>query len=84
MNQSGTHHKGSNCDPKEKIEILKQTIDKKKSETFSDKFDSSAVHTGIISIKKSNGGWADPRDHNLCKSFIDPDLNTNSSNLIEI
>lgn len=63
---------------------MQQTIEKKKSETFSDKFDLSVVNTGIMAIKKSNGGWADPRDHNLCKSFIDPDLNANSTILIEI
>ncbi|RMZ97683.1 alpha-1-6-mannosyl-glyco 2-beta-N-acetylglucosaminyltransferase [Brachionus plicatilis] len=84
MGECGTHHKGSNCDPKAKIENLKQTMERKKNDLFSDKFDLNAVNTGILTIKKSNGGWGDPRDHNLCKSFIDPDLNSNSTILIEM
>ncbi|CAF0703818.1 unnamed protein product [Brachionus calyciflorus] len=84
IGECGTHHKGSNCDPKEKIESLKKTIQNKQTQFFPKKFELNGVNTGIIAIKKSNGGWGDPRDHNLCKSFIDQYIKSNNTKAIKI
>ncbi len=36
---------------------------------FGIEFKFEKVDTSIKQAKKPNGGWSDPRDHQLCKSF---------------
>ncbi len=67
---SGTHYKGKNCDPKETVDKLKSAYAARPRHFFPESLMFTKVDTGIRGIKKSNGGWSDPRDHQLCKSFI--------------
>ena len=68
---SGTHHKGSNCDPKEQVDKLKNVFLEKQKQFYPDNLVLNGINTGIHKITKSNGGWSDPRDHYLCKSFFE-------------
>ena len=81
IGECGTHHKGKNCDPKERVEFLKQTFTKNESKFYPIKFDLNKVNTQIRAIKKPNGGWSDQRDHLLCKSFASPFSFSQSSNV---
>ena len=67
--KSGTHHKQKNCDPQSLVAKLRDVYESKKSEYFPKSLELSKVDTILRIIKKSNGGWADPRDHRLCMSF---------------
>lgn len=82
IGQCGTHYKGKNCDPKQSVENLKMTQKQKSHLFFPEKIRFEKVDTAIHSAKKSNGGWSDPRDHQLCKSFLTS--NSNSLNLVNI
>jgi alpha-1,6-mannosyl-glycoprotein beta-1,2-N-acetylglucosaminyltransferase len=66
----GTHHKGKNCDPKESVDKLVLMYANKADAFYADKFELQGVNTAIRKIRKSNGGWSDPRDIQLCKSFF--------------
>lgn len=70
MVQSGIHHKGMSCDPKESVNTIEMAYTSKKDEFFPDQIELESVNTGIKRAKVSNGGWSDPRDHQLCKSFF--------------
>jgi alpha-1,6-mannosyl-glycoprotein beta-1,2-N-acetylglucosaminyltransferase len=72
IGECGTHHKGKNCDPKEKIKNLKNDFDKNLAKYFPENFDIGKINTAIRKVKKSNGGWSDKRDHSLCRSFASP------------
>lgn len=72
VGECGIHHKGKNCDPKEKINLLKDNFKKNFKYFFPSSFNIGRVNTAIKIVKKSNGGWSDPRDHELCKSFASP------------
>lgn len=76
IGQCGTHYKGKNCNPKNSVDSLMSTYMSKKSEFFPKEMKFEKVDTGIRTMKKPNGGWSDPRDHQLCKSFLsDQSLN---------
>ena len=84
IGECGTHHKNSNCDPKIRINSIKNDYNKYEHLFFPSKFNLSNINPGIYAIKKSNGGWSDPRDHLLCKSlpfntkkFLNIDLTMN-------
>lgn len=84
IGECGTHHKGKNCDPLLHITPLKQNYTQFKEYFFPNQFNLSNINPGIYAIKKSNGGWSDPRDHLLCQSFphktlahLDVNLNFN-------
>lgn len=80
IGQCGTHYKGKNCDPKESVDNLKKSYIKQETKFFPKVLNFDKVDTLIRHMKKPNGGWADPRDHQLCKSF----LQTDSVNLVNI
>lgn len=67
---SGTHYKGKNCDPKHRVDDLKTIYNELKNDFFPNEFVFEKVDTGIRALKRSNGGWSDPRDHQLCKSHL--------------
>ena len=66
----GIHHKSKTCDPSDKIKKLKDSYAQKPDEFFPKELLLSNISTGIRRVKKPNGGWSDPRDHQLCKSFV--------------
>ena len=69
MNISGTHHKSKNCDPKLVVNALKRSYFQKQKQFFPENLTMNGINTNVKKIIKSNGGWSDPRDHKLCKSF---------------
>lgn len=79
IGQCGTHYKSKNCDPKNTILSLEKSFNDKKKDFFPENFKLDKINTAIIKIRNSNGGWSDPRDHQLCKSFL-----SNSSDLRNI
>lgn len=80
IGQCGTHYKGKNCDPRSTVNSLNQAFSAKEKDFFPNMLRFEKVDTAIRAIKKSNGGWSDPRDHQLCKSFVHSD----STNLTKI
>jgi hypothetical protein len=70
------HHKGKNCDIKQTVEELNTQYRRASDAFFSDKFTITGVNTAIRRVKKPNGGWADPRDMQLCKSFFQTENST--------
>ena len=77
----GLHHKGKNCDPKDNVDKLVSMFAEKPSAFFPKSFELSGIYTGIRTPKKSNGGWSDPRDIQLCKQFF---YSTNSTSYVNL
>jgi hypothetical protein len=73
LKYSGTHHKGLNCDPNEKVKNLNEIKSKEYSNFFPKELIKSYESKLFFRLRKSNGGWSDIRDHMLCKSFISYD-----------
>lgn len=67
---SGTHHKGSNCDPNKNVNDIEKLIETKKEKLFPKTIELGVVGKLFNRLKQPNGGWSDIRDHLLCKSFI--------------
>ena len=65
----GTHHKLKNCHPNNKTQSLLESYNNNKQEFFPHYFNLTKVYYENKRFCKPNGGWADPRDHLLCKSF---------------
>lgn len=82
IGQCGTHYKGKNCDPKQSVEALKLAYAKKQSKFFSEEFEFEKVDTSIKQPKKPNGGWSDPRDHMMCKRFMQDAFNLQNITLV--
>ncbi|CAF0703814.1 unnamed protein product [Brachionus calyciflorus] len=70
LGECGTHFKSKACDPKVKLGEMKKKYEESKSNFFPRDLNFSGKIFGMRKIKKSNGGWSDPRDHELCKSFV--------------
>jgi len=73
IGECGTHYKGKNCDPKKRVNELNTIYKDLEKNFFPQELVFDKVDTGIRPIKKSNGGWSDPRDHQLCKSHVQQD-----------
>ena len=70
IGECGTHHKGSNCDPIERVKELDKIVENNSSNFFPNELKISFDSKIFYKLRKSNGGWSDIRDHLLCKSFI--------------
>lgn len=70
ISKSGIHHKGKKCDPSSQIEKAKKVYLENQQEFFASSLDLIGINTGIKRAKIPNGGWSDPRDHQLCKRFF--------------
>ena len=64
------------------VNLLSNDYTDKKKSFFPDSLKFSKVDVGIRALKKSNGGWSDRRDHQLCKSFLDYSLNITNIQII--
>ncbi len=79
---SGTHYKGKNCNPERMVNLLSNSYTHNKKSFFPNSLTFSKVDVGIRALKKSNGGWSDRRDHQLCKSFLGSTLNITTIQII--
>jgi len=67
----GTHFKGKACDVSQKSRELNEIIEAQNDFFFPSNPVQQTESKVVIKLTKPNGGWPDPRDHQLCKSFLD-------------
>ena len=72
ISSSGMHHKVKICDIKDKIGLLNSQYKQVVNSFFPVDMNLTSVSTSIRLKKEPNGGWSDPRDMQLCKSFFSP------------
>lgn len=70
MGICGIHHTGENCN----VEVSKNNIQAMLDNNKEHMFPSAVTIDGYSGVKQNdprlNGGWGDPRDHQLCLSFL--------------
>ena len=67
---SGVHHKKKLCDPVTAARTIDNSVKKYQSFLFPENLFVDQLKVKKIKLKKGNGGWGDPRDHELCLSFV--------------
>ena len=79
----GTHFKGKACDISKRVIDLEESIKKQKDFLFPHDLIFQSTSKIVYKLNKPNGGWPDPRHHQLCKSFAAPSVNnTQHVNLV--
>lgn len=68
---SGVHHKRKTCDPKKATQAIEKGIKQYNSLLFPDVLTVELRRGKKMRLKKGNGGWGDPRDRQLCMSFVE-------------
>ena len=61
---SGVHVKTSNCNPAETARTIRSDLEKAKDFTFPENL--PVTEAFDLHNPRVNGGWGDPRDHQLC------------------
>ena len=69
LGKCGMHHQ-ADCNSVDMSETREQ-IEKNKKSLYPPVIYKGKHGRASYNYEKPNGGWADPRDHSLCKSFID-------------
>ncbi|CAG2100214.1 unnamed protein product, partial [Medioppia subpectinata] len=64
--ECGLHHKTKRCNNKEMIETIEDTFKVSKNYLFPKQMILQQKSQKPFRMPKANGGWADPRDHELC------------------
>lgn len=68
----GIHHQGRKCDAEEVVNTIEQKFEQNQKVLFPAKLDLVAEKSFRKIRFKNNGGWADPRDHQLCQQYVQP------------
>ncbi|CAG2162569.1 unnamed protein product [Oppiella nova] len=64
--ECGLHHKTKRCNNKEIIQTIRDTFESSKNYLFPKRMALHKRPQKAFRMPKPNGGWADPRDHELC------------------
>lgn len=81
MGQCGIHHVNQDCDPSSQVLQFERQIGESRGLLFPQTLTRAASSVSDISVPSinpnENGGWGDPRDHQLCLSFASSVVRSN-------
>lgn len=76
IGECGVHHKGKNCNPKDKVKNIEVLLSANQQYLFPTALQVAGYPRTPTRVPKPNGGWGDTRDHNLCHSFVNSSMHT--------
>lgn len=75
IGKCGSHHKDKNCDPKLRVNELNSIYHSNKQNFFPNNMTELVDNKKYVYKYNRNGGWSDPRDHQLCKNILSNNIN---------